>query len=92
MMLLALLLSIVYAGDIKCRGLALSGGGSKGAYEAGAFEALVKALPEIEVNYDIITGVSAGSMNAGAIGLFPRGSEAAANDFLQSFWFNITSS
>ena len=39
----------------------MSGGGSKGAYEAGAFEGLVTLLPSNEVEYDIVTGVSVGS-------------------------------
>lgn len=67
----------------------MSGGGSKGAYEAGAFEGLVTLLPSNEVEYDIVTGVSVGSQNAGAIALFPTGDEIAANDFLQYFYNTI---
>lgn len=88
--LFALFLGVVHGRDTKCRGLALAGGGAKGSYEAGAFDSFVKQLPPIEVAYDIITGVSAGSMNAGAMGLFKQGDEVAANDFLQQFWFNLT--
>jgi predicted acylesterase/phospholipase RssA len=43
------------------------------------------------VNYNYIVGVSAGSLNAGALGLFPRGEEEAAKEFMISLWFNFTS-
>lgn len=33
----------------KCRGLALRGGGDKGPYEAGVFDALAHHLPPEEV-------------------------------------------
>lgn len=39
--------------------LVLSGGGSKGAYEAGA----IKALRELEIDFDIVTGTSIGAFN-----------------------------
>lgn len=40
--------------------LVLSGGGARGAYEAG----VIKALNELNVRCDIVTGVSIGSINA----------------------------
>ena len=40
-------------------GLVLSGGGSKGAYEAGC----IKALQELGYHFDIVTGTSIGALN-----------------------------
>lgn len=70
----------------------MAGGGSKGAYEAGAFAAFVETLPAEEIVYDIISGVSAGSLNTATLGLFAQGEEAKASDFMHQFWFNLTSS
>ncbi|MCI8484239.1 MAG: patatin-like phospholipase family protein [Lachnospiraceae bacterium] len=41
------------------RGIALCGGGTKGAYELGVW----KALRELEIEYHIVTGTSIGSIN-----------------------------
>lgn len=41
-------------------GLVLSGGGSKGSYQMGA----IKALNELNIKFDIVTGTSVGSLNA----------------------------
>lgn len=41
------------------RAVALAGGGSLGAYEVGAFE----ALRELGIDYDIVTGTSIGALN-----------------------------
>jgi predicted acylesterase/phospholipase RssA len=54
----------------KCRVLVLEAGGDRGAYHAGAFRQFVNSLPADEVAYDVITGISAGGLNAGAIALF----------------------
>lgn len=34
------------------------GGGTKGAYQAGAFHTFVNTLPAQEVEYDVVTGNS----------------------------------
>jgi len=41
------------------RGLVLGGGGSLGAYQIGAW----KALRELDISFDIVTGVSIGALN-----------------------------
>ena len=50
------------------RGIVLSGGGTKGAYEIGVW----KALNELSVDYQIVTGTSIGSINGAmmAMGIF----------------------
>jgi predicted acylesterase/phospholipase RssA len=73
----------------KCRVLVLEGGGDRGAYHAGAFRQFVNALPAEEVAYDVITGISAGGLNAGALSLFKQGDEKNASHFLDNIWNNI---
>lgn len=41
-------------------GIALEGGGAKGAYQAG----VLKALKELEIKYDLVVGTSIGALNA----------------------------
>jgi len=55
----------------SCKALALSGGGAKGAYEAGALWGLVMGESDTsKFAYDVVTGVSAGAINTGAISVF----------------------
>jgi predicted acylesterase/phospholipase RssA len=60
--LFAALVSTIVTGE-KCRVLALQGGGDLGAYEVGAFWGLLEVNGAEESRYDVITGVSAGSIN-----------------------------
>merc|ERR1711871_27643 len=68
------------AGKPTCRALALSGGGDKGAYEAGVISGLVKSGEN--VSWDVVTGISAGSIITAATGLYAVGQEAAMAEFL----------
>ncbi|MBI1909815.1 MAG: patatin-like phospholipase family protein [Deltaproteobacteria bacterium] len=45
-------------------GLVLSGGGARGAYEAGVVHFIRTALPQKDIRFDIITGTSVGAINA----------------------------
>lgn len=54
----------------KCIGLAIEGGGDKGAFEAGAIFNLTKALGS-EAAYDVLTGVSIGGVNSVGMSLYP---------------------
>lgn len=60
------------------RAIVLSGGGAKGAYELGVW----KALKELNITYDIVTGTSVGALN---------GAFMVQNDYLKalSMWQNI---
>ena len=60
----------------------MEGGGDRGAYLAGAFNKMVEIMPAEEVAYDIITGISAGGLNAGALSFFEKGKEKDGADFL----------
>ena len=83
--LVALLVAVAGAASSKpkvCRVLALSGGGDKGAYEAGVVAGLVQNLPKGEAAWDVVTGISAGSINAAGIATWPVGQEEAMADYL----------
>jgi NTE family protein len=71
------------------RAVVLSGGGSRGAFEVGALDYLIR---DRHLEFDVIAGVSTGSLNAvmlaqgaGAAGLL------AQLDALKGVWFNIRS-
>lgn len=68
-------LVVINAADGKCRALALEGGGDRGAYHAGAMSKMYDLLPKEEYQYDVCSGISAGSLNCAAWGLFPKGME-----------------
>lgn len=82
--------SVVQAGQ-TCRAVALQGGGDRGAYEAGALWGLVKnAKNPVDVQYNVVTGVSAGSINALAMMIYGIGEENQMVEFLNTSW-RITS-
>lgn len=51
----------------------MRGGGTKGAYEAGAFKAFVEMMEPEDYAYDVIVGVSIGALNAALISTFDKG-------------------
>jgi len=75
----------------KCRALVLQGGGDKGAYEAGVLYGLVNNTnsPQ-EYQYDVVTGVSVGSINGLCIAQYEKGQELQAALDLVYFWGNVT--
>lgn len=52
--------SFTFANDATCRILVFGGGGSRGSFEAG----VIARIAESEKNFDLITGISVGSINA----------------------------
>jgi len=70
----------------------LIGGGTKGAYQAGVFDELVKLLPPREIRYDVITGVSVGALNGLMVAIHKPGKEKEAASKLIDLWLNIQSS
>jgi NTE family protein len=64
-------------------GLVLSGGGAKGAYQAG----IVKALAEMEVPIAAISGASIGALNGAVISSSSSMKDAAAR--LEKLWSAI---
>jgi len=53
--------------------LSLGGGGAKGAYEVGVLKEIVDTLPPDESQYDVISGVSIGAVNALGMSMHPKG-------------------
>jgi NTE family protein len=66
--------------------IAMSGGGARAAYQVGLLQALAAHRPDLEI--DIITGVSAGAINATHLAGHP-GSFAAATDALAALWSGL---
>jgi len=73
-----------------CRAIAFSGAADRGAYEAGVVMGLVENAAPEDVQWEVVTGVSAGSINAVALTMFNVGNEIGAKDFIVSQWLNIT--
>jgi predicted acylesterase/phospholipase RssA len=74
----------------KCYGLALQGGGDKGAYQAGALQQIIEGSDASEIQYDVITGVSIGSINGALLAGYEKGQEVEAADFMVNTWLNLT--
>ena len=84
-------LIIVDAGP-ACRAIALEGGGSHGAYEAGVVWALVNLTAPGETSWNIISGISAGALNTAAMIQFPFGQELPMSNFLLNMWKSVNGS
>lgn len=67
-----------------CRAIAMSGGGDKAAYEAGVLHGLIDNLPSEETEWNVVTGISAGSTLTAALSAFPLGAEHAAAEFVDA--------
>ena len=68
----------------------MSGGGSKGSYEAGVLFGLVNNdQDKSKYAYDVVTGVSAGSINSVAVSLFVPGDEVNMVYFMSDTWANL---
>ncbi len=74
--------------DGSVGGLILPGGGARGAYQVGVLKALAESTPAGVNPFPVISGVSAGAINAGVLAShahrFPRGVER-----LEQFWGNF---
>jgi len=70
-----------------CKALVLQGGGDKGAYEVGVLYGFIKnAKDPKDFEYDVISGISIGSVNGMGLAQFAKGNESAAIDFLMNSW------
>ena len=68
-------------------GLVLTGGGARAAYQVGLVRHLAKRLPEF--HFDVLTGVSAGAINASFLASH-TGSAAEATEELMRTWLDLT--
>ncbi|MCQ8185835.1 patatin-like phospholipase family protein [Parvularcula maris] len=67
--------------------LVLSGGGARGAYQAGVLKALARALPG-PLPFEVVTGVSVGAINAAVMAEGAEDFRAAA-DKLERLWRSL---
>ncbi|HTR77123.1 MAG TPA: patatin-like phospholipase family protein [Gemmatimonadaceae bacterium] len=67
--------------------LMLGGGGARGAYQAGVLRGLARLFPQL--NFPIITGISAGAVNTIHLAAF-EGNLAASTDALAALWMALT--
>jgi len=75
------------SGD-RCYALALSGGGSNGAWEAGVIWGLHHYGNINDYAWQVVTGVSAGSMNTTAIVSFAP-DDMAMSEYISNIWATI---
>lgn len=75
-----------------CRGLVLQGGSDKGAYQAGALQGLLQGLGAEGIAYDVISGVTIGSVNAAWMSQFRKGMEEPMVDELLNYWLTVKAS
>lgn len=68
------------------KALVLSGGGNKGAWQAGCIKYL---LGDLGIKYDIFCGVSAGAINAAFLSQYCQGHEHAAGNKLYELWLQL---
>ncbi len=71
------------------KALVLSGGSSKSAFQVGALSYIIG---ELGVSYDIFCGVSAGSINASFLSMFPYGQEKMSISLLSNLWSKLDNS
>src|SRR5271157_3368910 len=71
------------------RALVLSGGGSAGSWQAGAIKYLVE---DLDLQYDIFTGVSVGALNASWLAQYAKPDQKAGYQALYDLWYNIQDS
>jgi len=67
--------------------IALTGGGARAAYQVGMLVWLARRFPDLEV--PILTGVSAGAVNAGHLAAHPGNFRAAVSE-LARLWSDLT--
>lgn len=71
------------------RALVLSGGGSKGSYQAGALKHI---LGEKRINYDALCGVSVGAINVAFLAMFKPGQETESSKQIADMWSTLDNS
>lgn len=84
------LVSFVKAKEGTCYALALQGGGDKGAYQVGALSQIIEGSDPEEVQYDVVSGVSIGSINGALLAGYPKGQEKEAAEYMVKTWEELT--
>ena len=73
-----------------CRALALSGGANNGAWEVGVLWSFIKEGNPEDFQYDVVSGVSVGSINGLHVAAYPKGEENQMIDDGVELWNNMT--
>ncbi len=73
-----------------CRAIAFSGGGSKGAFEAGVVYGLNHAGNPADFAWDVVSGVSAGALNSGGISLWAPSQGIEMSEWMEQLWLSLT--
>lgn len=89
--LATIVMSSVQAADDKCYVLALSAGDESAAYQAGVLKGLTASGSD-EYQYDAVSGIAGGAINAALFSSFPKGQEIDASARVEKFWLNAASS
>lgn len=77
-------------GAVRKTAVVLSGGGARGAYEAGVLSYIFEELPQVlghPVHFDIVTGTSVGAIHATF--LAAHGDQGDATARLREVWFSL---
>ena len=86
------LASIADAKRGTCQAIALSGGANNGAWEAGVMRGFLENGDAKDFEWEVVTGVSAGSLNAMAMAGWEIGNEAEMAQWISDLWLNLHSS
>jgi predicted acylesterase/phospholipase RssA len=78
----ALWLELTQAREKECKALILSGGANNGAWEAGVIWGLLHNGDPKDYEWDVISGISAGSLNTAALSPWKIGREYEASEWL----------
>ena len=73
-----------------CRALALSGGANNGAWEVGVLHSWINEGRTEDFAYDVVTGVSVGSINGFFISVWPKGQEVEMVEAASQMWNDLT--
>ena len=76
----------------SCKALVMSGGANNGAWEAGVLWGFVNYGNPEDFAYDVVTGVSVGSLNAFLASAYPKGQEKEMVQFMSDTWLNLLNS
>ena len=72
-----------------CLALALNGGGSKGAYQAGVIWGWMHYGNPDDFQWDVVTGISGGAINTGALSMWAKEDGLAMSEWVSDKWKNL---
>lgn len=72
-----------------CLALALNGGGSKGAYQAGVIYGWMHEGNPEDFQWDVVSGISGGAINACAMAVWAKEDGLAMSEWLSDEWIAL---